>query len=94
MLERKREAPDWFYDRPELFPGQEFYIDAFDQLTTCRLVTGGSVGRIPWTAVHQYAEVMEMDYYEFLVFQQVIAKLDSFYVSWVYDQMKREAPDA
>jgi len=35
-----------------------------------------------------------MDYYEFIVFQQVITKLDNFYVTWVYEQMKKEAPNA
>lgn len=88
MIERKREPPKWFYDRPELLPGQYFYIYAFDQLTTCRSISQGSVGRIPWTSIHTYAGVHEMDEEEFFLFEHVVSKLDLFYVNWVHDQMK------
>lgn len=85
--ERKQPLPQWYLDQPELLPGQKFYIEAFDRLTTCRSIYDGVVGRIPWTSTRQYADVYEMDFNDFKMFEMVIEKLDTAYVRWIKDQV-------
>jgi len=87
-LERNIEPPTWFFERPDLLPGQNFYLEAFDQLTTCRFVGGGSIGRIPWTALWKYSEAHGMSEEEFKLFQHVINCMDTFYVQWVIENSK------
>jgi len=82
-LKRNVEAPDWYLSRPDLLPGQEFYLTAFDRLTTCRPIGQGAIGRIPWTATVKYGEVYEMGYEEFLTFQYLMERLDTVYIQWV-----------
>lgn len=77
------ELPEWYLSRPDLLPGQEFYLQAFDRLTTCRPIGSGAIGRIPWTATVKYGEVYEMDFYEFQTFQYLMERLDTEYIGWV-----------
>lgn len=87
------EPPKWFFDKPELLPGQEFYINSFDRLSTTRSFGQGAVGRIPWTAVTQYAQAFELDWNEYLLFQEIILLLDTLYVEWVADRVNKDGDD-
>lgn len=88
QIERNVEPPRWFFDKPELLPGQEFYIDSFDRLTSCRQLISGAVGRIPWTALVLYAETYELGWEDFLLFQSIIGLLDTYYIEWVHNEIK------
>ena len=50
--------PDFIRDAPELYFWLAPYYEAFRELSSCRPVEGftGTIGRIPWTAMHFYAE--------------------------------------
>ena len=55
-LRAGQQLPDAIRGAPRLLPGMSPYFQAFIELTTCRQVSGmGPPGRIPWTAVDQYA---------------------------------------
>jgi hypothetical protein len=88
QLDRKVEPPKWFFDKPELLPGQEFYIDSFDQLTSCRQLVSGAVGRIPWTALVEYAEVYGLSWPDLLLFQYILSQMDTYYIEWVHNEIK------
>jgi hypothetical protein len=90
QLERNVAPPDWYLDKTELLPGQEFYLQAFDRLTTCRSVGNGAVSRIPWTATWEYAKAEELTLDEFRVFQYVIEVMDSEYIRWVSEKAGKD----
>lgn len=93
QLSRGREAPDWYLSRPELWPGQEFYLTAFDRLTTCRPLGSGGIGRIPWTAIVKYSEVHGMDFYELQTFQYLMERMDTVYIKWVQEKADKGETD-
>ena len=59
-LERGQEIPDVFREEPPLYPGEEFYLQAFKKLSTCRQL-GMSIGPIPWDAIDRYIERSQLD---------------------------------
>jgi hypothetical protein len=52
--------PERMQNAPRLWLGLELYWQAFWDLTTCR-TSGWSVAPIPWSAMKEYAEVLELD---------------------------------
>jgi hypothetical protein len=53
-FKRKQPLPDAIQEAPELYPWNAWVFEAFQELGTCRNV-GFSIGQIPWTAIHEYA---------------------------------------
>lgn len=47
-------------EAPQLWLGSELFWGAFWDLTTCR-TTGLSVAPIPWSAMKEYADLLELD---------------------------------
>ena len=64
-------------ERPSII-GYEWYWEAFHELSTCR-VNGFSVGRIPWTAVNDWAQTYGLNPVERYIFHQVIAAMDTIF---------------
>lgn len=56
--------------------------EAFISLSTCRQI-GFGVGQIPWTALKQYTDHLELSYEEFLYFEKMIYGIDNAYVDYV-----------
>lgn len=50
--------PDRVKNAPVLEPEEVFYFNAYQELSTTRRFEGGY---IPWDAIHDYAQVYEMD---------------------------------
>ena len=69
--------PPWWLDgEPPVFPGDEFYIDAFAKLSTCRHV-GMAPGPIPWRDIVAYADRIGLDQGEAEAFSTVIMTMDA-----------------
>lgn len=50
----------------------------------------GAPGQIPWTAVQQYADAMELVGDERYIFTQVIRRVDHVYLEWVRQRQETE----
>lgn len=75
-----RKQPDWFVDGPDLFQGDLFFLQAFNELNTCRAV-GMSIGAIPWRDIMNYAEYHNLDEYMTEVFLSVMRDMDNAYLN-------------
>lgn len=53
--------PDRIVNAPELRLGLSFYFDAFFELDSERSQGYGSVGRIPWSSIQQYADRCDLN---------------------------------
>jgi hypothetical protein len=80
-LHFKMPVPDRIRNAPELLPGLEMFYRAFHSLSTCRPV-GMGVGAIPWTAVHAYGTMQELDQLQFEALEYHIGRMDSAYLEW------------
>ncbi len=74
--------PDWLQDVPELQRGDEFYIKAFWELSTCRHYSGGAVGPIPWDKIMDYANKAGLDSTMEGVFLEAMRGLDVTWLRW------------
>jgi hypothetical protein len=84
-IKKGREPPAWYVDEPEIEPVEQFYVDAFNELSSCR--TFGMVpGPIPWRDIVQYASFHEIDEDMFPTFLAVIRSMDAAYIRWVADK--------
>lgn len=72
--------PDWYVDRPEGAPTDEFYMAAFADLSTERSV-GMTIGRIPWSKIVKYAEFSGLDRDVGFAFVAIIRKVDEAYMA-------------
>lgn len=69
----------------------EFYMEAFWELGTCRN-SGFGIGCIPYTAIRTYAvddKKLPEDLYD--VFRQVIRELDEVFLAWHNDEAEAKA---
>ena len=73
-----------------MLPGLQFYVDAFNLLTTSRQVVQGGIGRIPYGEISKFCEDEGItgDMREDLFF--LIGQMDHFYVDWQTKYLKRK----
>jgi hypothetical protein len=88
-----RELPAWAKDPPIKAPGDEFYLAAFRQLSTCRHV-GEQIGPIPWVAIVEYARHCRLDDDVADVFVQAIMAMDAGYMEDQHRQMEQARREA
>lgn len=65
-----------------------FWLDCFNELSTCRQVGMGS-GAIPWTAINEYA--LSIGYPFPKDFSFLIRAMDTAWLKWHNDQRKAES---
>jgi len=80
-LERGQEIPDVFREEPPLYPGEEFYLQAFNSLSKDRQI-GMSIGPIPWSSVILYIDKKGLDPELHEVFEATIFAMDDAYIEW------------
>lgn len=80
--------PEFLTSEPLLLPGDEFYITAFYELSTCRSY-GWSLGPIPWRDIIYYADFAVLDEDLLPVFVQSIRAMDTVYLEYV----KKKTPE-
>lgn len=76
----RKPLPAWYLDRPEMAPGDPFYLQAFWRLTSERQVAPGYMGVVPWSRIREYADREGLDDEMFMVFEAVMAKLDETFI--------------
>lgn len=59
-LARGMPIPDAIKNAPSIPEGMEVFLVAFIELSTCRSITMGGLGPIPWTAINEYAAASGM----------------------------------
>jgi hypothetical protein len=72
---------------PDIGPFQ-FYIDAFDELSSCR-VNSMSIGPIPFTAIVEYSKIFEVD--DFNEFHYFIRLMDQEFLELASQKMKNNS---
>lgn len=78
-MERGAPVPEWVENAPTQFPGDDFYLRAFWDLSTQRQI-GFTVGPIPALDVRQYACEMGLPSHMMELFEAVIRGLDRAYL--------------
>lgn len=84
-IKKGRDLPPWVQDEPPLDPEDEFFLVAFDRLSTCRHM-GMGFGPIPWRDIILYAERcgLESDVQD--MFVDVIRAMDAAWLEWQAQQ--------
>lgn len=75
---------------PDLLPGLQFYVDAFNLLTTSRPTFQGGIGFIPYSEISQFCkdEGIRGSEREDLFF--LVGQIDQFYVDWHTKNIKKK----
>ena len=91
MAERGRNAPDAFYDRPEVEPHLTWLWNAFWELGTERQL-GMSIGPIPVSKIREYLrDEMELTGAEYDRTKAIIRKVDDAYLGML-NRRKDDGP--
>ncbi len=69
-----------------MLPGDEFYLAAFNELSTTRAV---ELGPIPWHHIISYAEQAELDEEMSATFHAVIRAMDAAHLTWTTDEAEK-----
>jgi hypothetical protein len=85
MIGRGVRLPRWYRERPKKGPTDDFWLRSFFDLSTCRDI-GMQAGPIPWTAMRQYFDSLELDPDFFDTFRAVIRGMDSAWREWADKQ--------
>lgn len=90
-IERGLPPPDWINREPGILPRDEFYLEAFSALSSCRYLGMSSFGAIPWRDIVLYAEYHELEPDVFKAFVFTMRAMDKVYLDWIDKKQKREA---
>ncbi len=88
-IAKKRPPPAWAEDEPDVYPGDQFYLTAFSELSTCRPV-GEVTGPIPWDKIYQYACYKGLEYNMIAPFTAIIRSMDTVYLEWIFQKQKKK----
>ena len=72
-------------EEPQLSPGDEFYLRAFSELSTCRAIAFEGSGPIPWKDIVQFGLFSELDEDLLKAFVKIIRHMDDGYLKWQRD---------
>lgn len=86
-LERKQPIPDLFGERPDLMDGDQFFMDAYWELSSCRYV---ALGPIPWTAIMEFARYVQLPVDLVPMFNRAIRALDITFLEWREKQLENK----
>lgn len=88
-IEKGRELPSWFLEAPEPEVQDQFYLQAFWELHTCRSF-GFDLGPIPWRDIIRYGEYQRLDDDVLRLFVYIIRELDDAYLGFRADEARRQ----
>jgi len=91
-LAKGQPEPEWVTAEPDLFPGDDFFISAFYQLSSCRQDKGDIPGPIPWTAIVEYADRRGLYNETSLLLEMIIREMDNAYIKWYTRKQKALVP--
>jgi hypothetical protein len=91
MAERGRDAPEGFYDRPEIEPHLAWLWNAFWELSTERQL-GMTIGPIPGSQIREYLrDEMELTGVDYDRARSIIRKADDAYVGML-NRRRQDGP--
>jgi hypothetical protein len=93
-ITKGRAIPEWALNNPEHLRGDEFFLTAFYQLSSCRHLTSESPGPIPWDKIILYASVKELEPDVSLAFEYILREMDAGYLKWYSKKQKALQPKA
>ena len=79
--------PDWWDKQPHAVRGDDFYIEAFWELSSCRDF-GMGIGPIPWHRILQYGTWKQLDHGMMILFVRVIRELDETYIKGLNEEAR------
>ena len=84
---------DKIQNAPELLPGLQFYVDAFNLLSSSRMAFDGGIGHIPYSEISKFCDDMRLGDEERGDVHFLLNEVDQFYVKWQTTKIrtKREA---
>ena len=83
-------VPQAILDAPTLPLGLELYLTAWLELNSCRPI-GMTAGPIPWTAVHMYANFLDLDDDQREDLHDHISSMDNVYFKYLDSKKKKES---
>lgn len=78
---RGQPLPDWYLDEPFVYPAEQFYFQAFNDLSTCRQI-GMDLGPIPWDTAMEYAQDHGLDAIMRNIFWGILVAMDKVFSDW------------
>jgi hypothetical protein len=78
--------PDALVDRPHLNPGNELYWTAFWRLDSYRPIVGNGVGKIPWGAIMDYCDRLDLDDRQRETMELVIDEMDKVLLKYLKER--------
>ncbi|MES0340684.1 MAG: hypothetical protein ABUK08_00050 [Candidatus Humimicrobiaceae bacterium] len=90
-IAKGRALPEWALNKPEHLPGDEFFLTAFYQLSSCRYFSEVP-GPIPWDKIILYAHIRELEPDVSLAFEYILREMDAGYLSWYSKKQKALQP--
>jgi hypothetical protein len=92
MIERGRDAPPAFYDRPEIEPHLQLFWDAFWELSTERQL-GNAIGPIPASRIREYLrDELDLHGNEYDRARAIVRRADDAWIAML-NRRKDDAPD-
>lgn len=88
-LKRRAAIPSDVTGGPDLMPGLDWYLRAFEALSTTRQIATGALGPIPWTAISEYGHRYEVTPLLFEYLAHHIAWMDAEYLKWEEKESKK-----
>ena len=85
-----RDLPEWYLDEPEIWPGDDFYLSAFYELSTTRSLAFAT-GPIPWHHIVGYADQAGLDEDMSGTFHAVIRAMDNAYLKWASEEAEKRS---
>jgi len=82
--------PDWWDKKPPEVRGDDLYLMAFWELSSCRSF-GMGVGPIPWNHIVAYGERKGLDARMLELFLYVIRALDEVYLKDLNESQRQES---
>lgn len=81
-LVKGRPVPLWAHEEPPIYQGDDFFLTAFFDLSTCRYYSEGTPGHIPWTSIIQYADWAGLYPEVCAGFVRIIRAMDAVFLKW------------
>ena len=88
-IAKKRPLPAWAENEPDSYPGDIFYLTAFNELSSCRTF-GEITGPIPWDKIVEYACYKKLEYEMIEPFVFIIRGMDNTYLDWIAEKQRKK----
>lgn len=85
----QRKYPAWFEDAPIPDEIDQFFLDAFDELSTERQI-GMTLGPIPASAIRDFANRAKLDKEMEGILWRIIRQLDSWFLDFSHKQVEKK----